>query len=77
MFGSFCAVSSCLILISLLIIGLGKANNDRKPKSVVVEIPSWGKVEGYKDKLDGKNISVYLGIPYAQPPVGKLRFSGK
>ena len=56
---------------------LTKASSDSKPKSATVEIPSWGKVEGYKDELDGKNISVYLGIPYAQPPVGKLRFHGK
>ena len=50
---------------------------DHKPKSLVIDIAKWGKVQGYQDELDGKNISVYLGIPYAQPPVGKLRFNGE
>ena len=48
-----------------------------KPRSAVIDILRWGKVQGYQDQLAGRNISVYLGIPYAQPPVGKLRFAGQ
>lgn len=33
---------------------------------------SSGKIQGFID--EGNSVEVYLGIPYAQPPVGKLRF---
>ena len=48
-----------------------------KPKSSVIEIPNWGKVQGYQDQLAGKTVSVYLGIPYAKPPTGRLRFASE
>lgn len=31
-----------------------------------------GKVQGFKDV--GNEVDVFLGIPYAEPPVGALRF---
>lgn len=37
----------------------------------IIETKS-GKVAGFKD--EEKNLVKYLGIPYAKPPVGKLRF---
>lgn len=41
--------------------------------SVVVTTRS-GKVLGYKVKELSTTVSVFLGIPYARPPVGSLRF---
>lgn len=41
--------------------------------SVVVSTKS-GKVLGYKVKELSTSVSIFLGIPYARPPVGALRF---
>ena len=40
-------------------------------KSLIVNIPSLGKVQGKRDQ----GIDFYGGIPYAAPPVGQLRFA--
>ncbi|CAG7822765.1 unnamed protein product [Allacma fusca] len=46
----------------------------RSTKSSVIEI-STGKVRGIVDiSRGGKEFESFLGIPYAKPPVGKLRF---
>src|ERR1700691_2900472 len=40
----------------------------------VVETKS-GKVQGISQTLpDGKQVNAYLSIPFAQPPIGELRF---
>ena len=33
-----------------------------------------GTFQGFKSYLDGKEVNAFLGIPYAQPPIGPLRF---
>jgi len=33
-----------------------------------------GKLSGIKDYQNGKTVHVYLGVPYAEPPIGELRF---
>ncbi|XP_013390609.1 carboxylesterase 1C-like [Lingula anatina] len=33
-----------------------------------------GKIQGKKETVKGKEIDVYLGVPYAEPPLGHLRF---
>lgn len=36
---------------------------------------SYGKVRGFVEKLKtGQKVEKYLGVPYAKPPVGELRF---
>lgn len=41
--------------------------------SCIVETPS-GRIEGKIDRYDGIVVQSYLGIPYAKPPIGDLRF---
>lgn len=41
------------------------------PLTEVISTTS-GKLQGFKD--EGNEVDVFLGIPYAQPPIGSLRF---
>lgn len=40
----------------------------------IVEVEN-GKIEGFSiDLFDGSQADIFLGIPFAKPPIGKLRF---
>ncbi|XP_074600241.1 acetylcholinesterase-1-like [Brevipalpus obovatus] len=39
----------------------------------IVSIP-WSKIRGFTRKVAGQDVAHFLGIPYAFPPVGPLRF---
>lgn len=59
-------MSSFLCFIILLIISFGNA--------VLIKTPQ-GNITGTTRKsLSGREIHAFLGIPYAKPPVGDLRF---
>lgn len=52
----------------------GQASYRSSPNSLVVDTLS-GKVEGKRyTAANGKPVDVWWGIPYAEPPLGKLRF---
>ena len=54
---------------------LTRAELDESKRAPVVKIES-GRVEGKIENLPhGKTVHEYLGIPYAEPPVGELRFA--
>lgn len=55
---------------------LTETNKQVKPeplKYVTLETNS-GQVRGQKTKFNNKTVNAFLGIPYAKPPVGALRF---
>lgn len=38
----------------------------------------YGEVEGFAlEKINGKTANIFLGIPFARPPIGELRFEVK
>ena len=41
-----------------------------------VKVDKFGRVNGYRKSLDkvGKQVDCFLGIPFARPPTGNLRF---
>lgn len=40
----------------------------------VVKTTNNGQVRGYTEVIDGVTVDIYLGIPFATPPLGDLRF---
>lgn len=50
--------------------GVDKTDND---KEVAVKTP-FGLYKGFVQDVFGHKVNTFLGIPYAAPPVGKLRF---
>lgn len=39
----------------------------------ILTLTSSGPIQGRIQQANGRNYGVYIGIPYAQPPVGALR----
>jgi hypothetical protein len=46
-----------------------------KKNSKLIVKTSSGKLEGKQLKVFGSTIYAFIGIPYAEPPIGELRFS--
>ncbi|XP_051829500.1 carboxylesterase 4A [Antechinus flavipes] len=40
-----------------------------------VAVTKYGVLLGKQTRVGGKTVNVYLGVPFAKPPVGKLRFA--
>jgi carboxylesterase type B len=57
-----------LLCGALLAVGCLSAEEE-----VVVRIKS-GEIRGKQAEADGQPLTVFLGIPYAEPPIGELRF---
>uniref|UniRef100_A0A0N5C1Z1 Acetylcholinesterase n=1 Tax=Strongyloides papillosus TaxID=174720 RepID=A0A0N5C1Z1_STREA len=60
-----------LSIISLILCGKSKDKNKSKDK--LVETP-FGKILGKKITIKKEEVSEFLGIPYAYPPIGAYRF---
>ncbi|XP_030846675.1 uncharacterized protein LOC105446116 [Strongylocentrotus purpuratus] len=42
---------------------------------VTVDVGELGEIEGNEYEFDGKTMTEFLGVPYAEPPVGEFRFA--
>ena len=64
-----------LILLAFLVASLSNLSDCRSPKYSVVNTAD-GTVRGKLDTtlFDKKEYYAFKGIPFAQPPVGNLRF---
>ena len=71
-FHVLCITVTCAVLFALR---LARADNADVQRSPVVQTES-GAIVGKTETLPhGKSVHEYLGIPYAEPPVGELRFA--
>ena len=70
-FLTICVTVTCAVLLAS---NLTRAELDKRHRSPVVQTDSgtvFGKIENLPH---GKSVHEYLSIPYAEPPVGELRF---
>ena len=63
---------TCVILLASK---LTRAELDKRQLSPVVQTESGAVVGKIETLPHGKSVHEYLGIPYAEPPVGELRFA--
>ncbi|KAG1938284.1 uncharacterized protein ces2b [Pimephales promelas] len=70
------AMRECVMLLSLVLIALTLQNTVKAEDGPVLQTKS-GVLKGSHMKAKGKDTVVhsYLGIPFAKPPVGSLRFA--
>ncbi|KAH7721530.1 CBN-GES-1 protein [Aphelenchoides avenae] len=67
MFLKFLSLALCVLLACLLMAHV-------KASSTPIVETSYGTVQGFYVEEDGFKASVFLGIPFAEPPIGNLRF---
>ena len=46
----------------------------QRPSSLVSVYTKLGTVIGYRQDVRNQTINVFYGVPFAEPPIGKLRF---
>ena len=69
-FSALCMTVTCAVLSA------SKSTRGEKPfRSPVVQTESGAVVGKIETLPHGKSVYEYLGIPYAEPPVGDLRFA--
>lgn len=64
-----------LLLLVISLIALGSSRTSEKLK---VQLPDGSKIVGrYLTSDSGRGIRAFMGVPYAEPPLGNLRFKVK
>ena len=62
-------------VFTLVDIKIQKANIGRSPNDSLFSLAtSLGTLIGYRKNVQNRTISVFYGVPYAEPPVKELRF---
>lgn len=69
---------NCQLIVTLLLLGCGLFDlsvEGRTAEELLITLPNGSKLAGRGLKShDGRAIKAFMGIPYAQPPLGDLRF---
>lgn len=56
-------------------INLDKPQRDsNKDDSEIIVTTKFGKIRGFTQQVLGSKVATFLGVPYASPPMGQLRF---
>lgn len=72
LFRVLCITMTCAVLSES---NLTRAELDERHRPPVVQTESGAVVGKIENLPHGKSVHEYLGIPYAEPPIGKLRFA--
>lgn len=51
-----------------------RREKELNPADHPIVTTEWSRIQGFVRKVSGRNVAHFLGIPYAIPPVGLLRF---
>lgn len=65
---------NCSSVASIVHFNLHQSKLEIKPSSLISLETSLGTVIGYEEQVQNKTINVFYGLPYAEAPIGKLRF---
>lgn len=69
--GSGTGFGVLIVVCGFLFCGIDSRTDD----SLRITVPHGGQIVGrYLTTHDGKGIRAFLGVPYAEPPIGSLRF---
>lgn len=75
-FNSFRKSNKCDPNSDITNLSLTESNNEVKNeiRDYVTISTDYGKIRGLKNKFNNNTINTFLGVPYASPPIGFLRF---
>ncbi|MFH4978433.1 hypothetical protein AB6A40_005142 [Gnathostoma spinigerum] len=65
----------CSLLIALNVGGLVHSRSTYASNDDVLVRTKLGTLRGFRQNFEGETLSVFLGVPFAKPPIGDLRFA--